>query len=331
MPETRFWFSASHEQFPPAELLKQAVAAEDAGFDGIACSDHFAPWWPEGQSGHAWVWLGAAAQATRRMPVGTAVTALVHRYHPAVVAQAFMTLAEMYPGRAFLGAGSGEALNEVPCGADWPSAGEQIQRLEQALEVITRLWAGETVTADHGWFAVKEAKLYTRAEQRPKLYVSAFGPQAAGVAGRWGDGIWTLGDPEAVPGIVEAYRAAARDAGREPGEVILHTGFAWAEDERALMRGSRLWRGTQPDEVYVEPIDTPQKIQRFARDRIDDDTLRQGFVISSHVEEHVQRIRALEDLGATVVCLQNVSGADPFGTIRTYGEHVLPALRGAHV
>ena len=329
MAETRFWFSASHEQFPPGELLRQAVAAEDAGFDGIACSDHFAPWWPGGQAGNAWVWLGAAGQATRRLPIGTGVTALVHRYHPAVVAQAFMSLEEMFPGRVFLGVGSGEALDEVPCGADWPSPGEQIERLEQALDVITRLWDGETVTADHGWFAVKEAKLYTLAEHRPKLYVSAFGPQAARVAGRWGDGIWTLGDADAVPGILDAYRESALEAGREPGEVILHTGFAWAEDERALMDGSRLWRGTQPGEVYVDPIDTPAKIQRFARDRVDDQALREGFVISTQVDEHVLRIRGLEDLGATVVCLQNIAGADPFGTIRTYGEHVLPALRGA--
>lgn len=97
------------------------------------------------------------------------------------------------------------------------------------------------------------------------------------------------------------------------------------------MEGSRLWRGTQPNEVYVAPIDTPEKIQRFSRKRVSDDDLRQGFLISTDVAEHVERIRALEDLGASVVCLQNVAGADPFGTIRTYGEHVLPALRGARV
>ena len=240
-----------------------------------------------------------------------------------------MTLEEMFPGRAFLGAGSGEALNEVPCGADWPSAGEQIERLEQALEVITRLWAGETVTADHGWFAVKEAKLYTRAEHRPKLYVSAFGPQAAGVAGRWGDGIWTLGDPEAVPEIVEAYRAAARDAGREPGEVILHTGLRLGRGRARAHAGLAAVARHPAGEVYVEPIDTPAEGPALRpRPRSTTTRSRQGFVISSHVDEHVQRIRALEDLGATVVCLQNVSGADPFGTIRTYGEHVLPALRG---
>jgi coenzyme F420-dependent glucose-6-phosphate dehydrogenase len=323
---TDYWFSASHEQFPPSALVEQAVRAEQAGFDGIGCSDHFQPWWPGGESGHAWVWLGAAGQVTS-LPLGTGVTGLVHRYHPAVVAQAFMTLEELYPGRAFLGAGSGEALNEIACGADWPPIGEQIERLDQALDVITRLWDGETVTVDHGWFACREAKLHTRAASRPKLYVSAFGPQAAEVAGRHGDGLWTLADPEAVPEILDAYRASRDRAGLEPGRVILHTGVAWAESDEAVIDGARGWRGTQPDEAYVEPVATPQAIQELARPQIDDDA-REGFVISADPGEHGERIREIEALGADVVCLQNVSGADPLGTIRVYGEEILPALRG---
>lgn len=323
---TDYWFSASHEQFPPSALLRQAVQAEAAGFDGIGCSDHFQPWWPGGESGHAWVWLGAAGHATS-LPLGTGVTALVHRYHPAVVAQAFMTLEELFPGRAFLGVGSGEALNEIPCGADWPSTGEQIERMDQALDVITRLWDGETVTVDHGWFACRECKLHTRAAGKPKLYVSAFGPQAAKVAARHGDGIWTLGDPEAVPEILDAYRGARRDTGLADGRVILHTGVAWAESDDAVIEGARGWRGTQPDEVYTDPIGTPEGIQEVAAPQIDDSALREGFVITADVEEHISRVRQLVDLGADVVCLQNVSGADPEGTIRVYGEQVLPAVR----
>jgi coenzyme F420-dependent glucose-6-phosphate dehydrogenase len=321
-----YWFSASHEMFPPSALLDQAQAASEAGFDGIGCSDHFQSWWPEGQSGNAWVWLGAAGQAVPRLPIGTGVTALVHRYHPAVVAQAFMSLEELFPGRVFLGAGSGEALNEVPCGADWPVVHEQVERLDQALDVITRLWAGETVTADHGWFAVKDCRLFTRARSRPKLYVSAFGPKAAEVAARHGDGVWTLGDPESAPEVVEAYHSAGGE-----GEVIIHSGVAWAADDGELMDGVRPWRATQPDEFYVDDWHDPAKMQEHAAQTISDDDLREGFVISADPEEHVQKVRELEGLGATVVCLQNMSGADPMGTIRTYGEHVLPALRGARV
>src|SRR3954467_8952228 len=205
--DTNFWFAGSHEAFPPSELLRQAEAAEQAGFDGLGCSDHLAPWFPDGQSGQAWTFLGARGQLSE-LPIGTGVTPIVHHYHPGVVAQAFMSLEELYPGRVFLGAGSGEAVNETPLGLDWPSYEEQRRRLETGLEAITRLWAGETVTMDAGWFRLKEAKVYTRARGRPRLYVSAFGPKAAEVAARYGDGLWTLGDPEQAPEVIDAYKQA---------------------------------------------------------------------------------------------------------------------------
>src|ERR1700710_1169209 len=106
---TRYFYACGHEQFDPHALLEHAAAAEHAGFDGIGCSDHFQPWWPDGQSGQAWVWLGAVGQATRSIPIGPAVTAPVSRYHPALVAQAFATLEFLYPGRTYLGLGSGES------------------------------------------------------------------------------------------------------------------------------------------------------------------------------------------------------------------------------
>jgi coenzyme F420-dependent glucose-6-phosphate dehydrogenase len=206
---TQYWFAASTEEFLPQDLIEQAKAAEQAGFDALGVSDHFAPWWPEGLATFAWTHLGAVGQVTTK-PIGTGVTPIVHHYHPGVVAQAFMSLEALYPGRTWLGVGSGESVNEVPLGLDWPSPGEKIERMDKGLEAITRLWDGETVTMDGGWFRLKEAKLYTRAKQRPKLYVSAFGPQAAQVAGKYGDGLWTLGDPESAPEVIDAYREPAR-------------------------------------------------------------------------------------------------------------------------
>ncbi|MGZ4276826.1 MAG: LLM class flavin-dependent oxidoreductase [Solirubrobacteraceae bacterium] len=174
---TRFWFAASTEEFLPSQMLEQARAAEAAGFDAVGCSDHFAPWWPDGAATQAWVTLAAIGQQTTR-PLFTAVTPIIHHYHPGVVAQAWMALEELYPGRAILGVGSGEALNEVPLGLDWPEPGEMLNRFEKGLEAITRLWDGETVTMDGGWFRLRDAKLYTRAPGRPRMIVSAFGPQA---------------------------------------------------------------------------------------------------------------------------------------------------------
>jgi coenzyme F420-dependent glucose-6-phosphate dehydrogenase len=325
---TQFWFAASTEEFPPSQMLEQARAAERAGFDGLGASDHFAPWWPDGQGSQAWVTLAAIGQHTT-LPLGTGVTPIVHHYHPAVIAQAFMSMQDLYPGRVFLGAGSGEALNEVPLGVDWPAPGEMLERFEAGLQAVTRLWDGETVTMDGGWFALKEAKLYTRAASRPKLYVSAFGPQAAQVAARYGDGLWTLGDPESAPEVIDTYLEARARDGREPGEIILQSGFNLAEDEETAIASTRKWKATQLEEVYRDDLHDPGEMLAKAEAEVSDEQFaKEGFIVSADPTEHVERIRQLEAIhdATTTIVLQGI-GADPLGAIRRYGEHVLPALR----
>jgi coenzyme F420-dependent glucose-6-phosphate dehydrogenase len=325
----QYWFATSTEEFTPSEMLEHAQAADRAGFDALATSDHFAPWFPGGQASSAWIHLGALSRLTTK-PIGTAVTPIVHHYHPAVVAQAFMSLEQLHPGRVFLGVGSGEAVNETPLGLDWPPYEEQRARLEAGLEAITRLWDGETVTMDGGWFALRDAKLWTRAGTRPKLYVSAFGPRSAELAGRYGDGLWTLGDPEQAPAIIDAYRDSCRRHGRAEGEIIFQAGFAWAADEASAIEGARRWKPTQLPELYLEDIADQDDMQRRADEQMSDEEFaEQGFLIGADPDEHVERIREMEQAGATVICLQLIGSADPMGSIRTYGERVLPALRAA--
>jgi coenzyme F420-dependent glucose-6-phosphate dehydrogenase len=325
----RYLHFCAHEQFPPDDLLRQAVEAERAGFDGIGCSDHLQPWWEGGEAGHAWVWLGAAAQATERVALGTGVTPPGPRYHPALIAQAWATLETMYPGRPYLGIGSGEALNEVPLGADWPPVSVQIERMAEALEMIRALWDGQRLSGDGSHFPTNGARIHTLPDgRRPPLYVSAFGPQAAAVAGRLGDGLWTLADPEAVPEILDAYRGAAEDAGREPGEIVLQAAFSWAGDDDAALEGARVWKGAQPKEFYKEDWHDPQAMYERGEEQISDQELAETMIISSDPEAHVERVREVEALGATSVALMNNSGADPHGAIAMYGESVLPRLRG---
>ncbi len=331
MTENEYWTQLAMEQFRPSGIVRQAVEAERAGFAAVNVSDHFQPWWEPGESGHAWVTLGAIAAHTERVRIGTGVTAPVHRYHPAIVAQAFATLEELSPGRAFIGIGSGEALNESPIGMDWPPVGEQVSRMEEALEIIGRLLDGERLDWDGDYFRTKGAFLHTRPERRPEIYVSAFGPRAAGVAARLGDGLWTLADPETAPDVIDAYRGAREDAGMEVGEIIVQTGFSWAEDDDAALEGCRVWKGAQPAEFYTDDWHEPREMYRKGEAEISDEEFAESYIISSDPDVHAERIREIERLGATVVCLQNASGADPIGALRVYGKRVLPALRGAAV
>jgi coenzyme F420-dependent glucose-6-phosphate dehydrogenase len=331
MASIRYFYGASQEEFPPEELLRQAVAAERAGFDGISTSDHLQPWWEPGESGHCWIWLGAAGQATS-LPIGTGVTSTGARYHPALIAQAWATLERMFPGRAYLGIGSGEALNEVPVGDEWPSPADQIARLDEALSMIDRLWKGETITEDGRFYRATDLKLHTLPERRPPIWVSAFGPQAAEVAGRWGDGLWTLPDPESTPEVLEAYREARAKAGRDgDGEIVFQALWSWAETDEAAFEAARKWKGAQPEDHFTRDWHKPQEMYEHGEDELSDEELAQNAIVGADPEQHVERLRELEELGPTVIVLQNNSGADPTKAIEVYGEQVLPALRGSRV
>jgi coenzyme F420-dependent glucose-6-phosphate dehydrogenase len=325
----RYFYGAAHEQFRPSVLLGHVRRAESAGFDGVYCSDHFQPWWEPGESGNAWMWLGAAAQATSRCQIGPAVTPALARYHPALVAQGYATLEEMFPGRVFLAMGSGESLNESPFGYDWPNAAGQRAALEEALAMVRRLWAGETIDGKGRFFATKNAKLHTRPSQPPPLYVSAFRPEAARLAARYGDGLWTLADPETTPQVIESYRAQRAEDGRDDGEIVLQVSVSWGADDDAALEGARVWKGAQPPEYYIDDWHDPRAMYQHAEETISDDEFRKRVVISADPAEHVRRIREVESLGATTVAIMNCSGADPEGAIEVYGEQVLPELSRA--
>ena len=331
MATTRYFFGASTEQFPPEDLLQQAVAAERAGFDGISASDHLQPWFEPGEACHAWVWLGAAGQATS-LPLGTGVTPTGARYHPAMIAQAWATLERMFPGRAYLGIGSGEALNEVPVGDDWPSPADQIARMDEALSMIDRLWKGETITEDGRFYGATDLKLHTLPERRPPIWISAFGPQAAEVAGRHGDGLWTLPDPESTPEVIDAYREARRKAGREgDGEIVFQALLSWAETDEAALEAARQWKGSQPEDHYRRDWHKPQEMYEHGEREVSDEEFAGSGLIGADPDHHVEKLRELEQLGPTVIVLQNNSAAAPVRAIEVYGEQVLPALRGARV
>jgi coenzyme F420-dependent glucose-6-phosphate dehydrogenase len=151
------------------------------------------------------------------------------------------------------------------------------------------------------------------------------------VAARLGDGLWTLADPESAPELIEAYRDARDDAGRQPGEIILQVGMSWAEDDHAALEGARVWKATQPQEYFTDDWHEPKAMYEHAEREVSDEEFAQSYIIGRDPELHVQRLREVEQLGATIVCIQNGSGSDPLRALQVYGAQVLPALKGARV
>src|SRR5512143_854334 len=180
MPALTLGYKASAEQFPPRRLLDLAVAAERHGFDSVWTSDHFQPWrHTGGHAPNALVWLGAAAVATTRVTLGTSVLTPSFRYNPAVVAQAFATLACLAPGRVVLGVGTGESMNEIPTGVEWPDQAGRFARLRESVQLIQRLWREDFVTFEGEHYRTHDATIYDRPDEPVPVYIAASGPAAA--------------------------------------------------------------------------------------------------------------------------------------------------------
>ncbi|HEU4403832.1 MAG TPA: TIGR03885 family FMN-dependent LLM class oxidoreductase [Polyangiaceae bacterium] len=313
-------FHASHEQFPPGELLSLARAAESAGFAHAMCSDHLAPFGEaQGQSGFAWSWLGAALEATR-MPFGV-VTAPGQRYHPAVVAQAAATLAEMYPGRFWVAFGSGQNLNEHVTGDAWPPPDVRRARLRECVEVVRALWAGETVT-HFGLVRVAQAKLYTRPATPPRLFGAAVSPESASLVGGWADGLITVNQPEpALRRVVEAFRAG----GGEGKPMFLQAHVAYAPDEgAALAAAHEQWKTNALTGPLLWDVPLPAEFDAAAT-FVRPEDMRESVRVSSDLGRHRAWLERDRELGFERVYVHEV-GREQRRSLEAFGEHVLPRL-----
>lgn len=314
-------FHASHEQFPPSRLLELVCRAENAGFEAAMCSDHFAPFSErQGQSGFAWSWLGAALQATQTT-FGT-VTAPGYRYHPAVVAQAAATLAEMFPERFWLALGSGENLNERITGAPWPPIDERRRRLRDCAEIIRALLRGETVSTDEP-VRVREAKLYTRPAHPPRLVGAAVSPESAALVGAWADALITVNqEPEVLRRVLEAFRAH----GGEGKPAYLQVHVAWAETEsEALARAHEQWRANVVTGPRLWDATSPRELDA-ATAHVRPEELRGSVRVSADLARHVAWLEEDRERGFDAVYLHEV-GTEQERFIDVFGERVLPALR----
>ena len=325
-----FGYDAPQEQFPPDELLDYAVLAEKAGFEAIGTSDHFHPWAHTGaHCGFAWTWLAAAAERTKSAMVGTMVTAPTLRYNPAVVAQAFASLAYVYPGRVFFGAGVGEALNESPVGMRWPEPRERIERLDEALEVMRMLWSKEFVSFRGKYYSLSKANLYTKPRGPVPIYVAAGGPRMAELAGRRGDGMVVLPAGLQKHGgiLFDRFRKGAKTAGRDAKPTMITLlNTSYDEDPEVALEGARFWKVTAIPAHFNYDIYDPREIEADSW-AVGDEALRKARLVTTSAEENIRAIEGYVRQGIDLVFIMNVS-RHPEKLFRLYGEKVIPYFKG---
>ena len=323
-------YKAGMEQFQPQELVEFAAAAEEAGFESIDASDHFAPWSEAGQAPFVWTWLGSVAAKTSRIELGTGVTCPILRYHPAIIAQAAATLECLAPGRTYLGVGTGEALNEYASTGDWPDYSERQERLAEAIELIRHLWSGEEVTFEGEYWETRKARTWSRPERQIPIYVSSLVPGSARFAGYHGDGLFTVGGqpPEQYKELLKEFDAGAREAGKDPSSLpkLIELNVALTEDDEASIDVLlKYWAGTFVPALFNRKIYTPKESAQNG-EAVGPDTVRRKACISADPETHAQYIQQHVDLGFTHLFIHNAD-MDQLGFIKRYGREVLPLVR----
>jgi G6PDH family F420-dependent oxidoreductase len=316
----RIGYFLSSEEFGPRELVRQARMAEQAGFDGLWISDHFHPWNDEqGHSGFVWSTIGAIAQATSRMKVTTAVTCPTVRIHPAIIAQAAATSAVLLGGRFTLGLGSGEALNEHIFGDRWPAADTRLEMLEEAVEVIRKLWQGGMQSHRGRHYQVENARIYDLPEQLPAILISGFGSKSTSLAARIGDGYCTVGpDAEAVA----SFRSQA-SAGRLVAAGMKACVAANEQDARETVH--RLWPNEALPGELAQILPTPAHFEQ-ASELVSVEQASEDVPCGPDPERQLAAIDAFAQAGFDELYIQNIGDQQEY-FFELYASQILPGLR----
>ena len=326
----RLGYKASAEQFPPRRLLDLAVAAEGAGFDSVWTSDHFQPWrHTGGHAPNALVWLGAAAQATSHVTLGTSVLTPTFRYNPAVVAQAFATLGCLAPGRVVLGVGTGESLNEIPVGVEWPEQKERFARLKEAVTLIHQLFEEEFVTFEGEFYRTHNATIYDRPDEPVPIYIAASGPAAARLAGRIGDGfICTSGKGEDLytETLLPALLVGCNLGDRDPATVerTIEMKVSFDTDIDRAMEDTKIWSALALSGDQKMGVDDPREMEILAKGV--EDIAHKRWLVSDDADEHVEQVATYVGYGFDHLVF-HFPGNDQEAAIARYGELILPRLR----
>jgi G6PDH family F420-dependent oxidoreductase len=309
-------YALSAEEHRPSDLVRYAVAAEDAGFPFALVSDHFHPWTDrQGESAFVWSVIGAIAEATDRLRLGTGVTCPTIRIHPAVIAQAAATSALLMPERFFLGVGTGENLNEHILGDRWPSHAERAEMLEEAVTIIRQLWEGGLVSYRGRHYQVDRARLYSVPDEPPPIAVAAGGEDAAALAARIGDALVST-SPEAE--LVDQFASSGGADKPRYGQLTV----CWAESEDEAVRTAHEWwpnaalRGELSQELPL-----PRHFQQ-ASASLTPEEVAEVIVCGPDADRHREAIDEFEKAGFDHVYVHQV-GPDQDGFFRFYEREIL--------
>ncbi|MEZ0490802.1 glucose-6-phosphate dehydrogenase (coenzyme-F420) [Kineococcus sp. TBRC 1896] len=324
-------YKASAEQFAPAQLADFAVQAEEQGLDSVWISDHFQPWrHVDGHAPSALTWLPWVAAKTSRVQLGTSVLTPTLRYNPAVVAQAFATLGVLAPGRAILGVGTGEALNETAVGVDFPETRERFARLREAVRLIKQLWSQERVTFEGDYYRLHDATVYDRPEQPVPIYVAAGGPGVTKYAGRAGDGyICTSGKGMELYSetLLPALREGLEASGRTEQQIdrTIEIKLSFDEDHAKALENTRFWAPLSLSAEQKSQVHDPVEMARLA-DELPIEQVAKRWIVSSDPEQVARAVQEYVDAGFTHLVF-HAPGHDQSRFLTQFTADVVPLLR----
>ncbi len=329
-------YKASAEQFAPRELVEIAVAAEAHGMESVAVSDHFQPWRHEG--GHApfsLSWMSAVGERTSTIQIGTSVMTPTFRYNPAVLAQAFATMGVLYPGRIFIGVGTGEALNEIATGFQggeqaWPEFKERFARLREAVDLMRTLWTGDRVNFEGEYYSTHDASIYDRPETPVPVYVAAGGPVVARYAGRAGDGfICTSGKgmelytEQLIPAVKEGAEKAERSF--DDIDRMIEIKLSYDTDADTALENTRFWAPLALSKEQKHDITDPMEMEKAA-DALPIEQIASRWIVGSDPDEVVEGIRQYVDAGMNHLVF-HAPGHDQRRFLELFEKDLAPRLR----
>ncbi|WP_226022701.1 TIGR03557 family F420-dependent LLM class oxidoreductase [Halomicrobium salinisoli] len=312
-------YTLSSEEHSPNDLVEHAVRAEAVGFDFVSASDHFHPWVSaQGNAPFVWSTLGGVAAATDDIDVGVGVSAPIIRIHPAIYAQAAATAAAMFDGRTFFaGVGTGENLNEHVLGDHWPEHEVRLEMLEEAVEVVRKLWSGQNVSHHGKHYTVENAKLFTLPEEEPPICVSAYGDKTATAAAEFGDGFWSVGPQDTV----ETWE----DNGGEGPRLCQLSACVADSEEAAISTVHEQWPNTGlPGELSAQ-LPTPKHFEQAVQ-MVDEADIAEGSTLTGpDAQQHIDSIQKAVDAGYDHVYVHQI-GDDQKALFDLYEEEVLPSF-----